>query len=305
MTTIRQRIHPLSRTFILTVIGAVGFAGAVAADFLPQPPKATTPLEERGRHILQIASACGCHGANFAGWKEGRPDLFPRAAPFGERFVGTFGTIPASNITQDPYSGIRDWTDRDIELAITDGIAPGGYRLSPIMPSRAYHGMARSDVKALVAYLRRLRPVTNPVPERAMTVEPQAGADLPPAPDSAPTEPVALGRYLVENVSACVDCHAAEESAHGTAKLTGRVLETSGGRVLAPNLTTDRIVGIGRWSQRDIARYLRTGTRPDGGLAQSAMAGLILTSYSKLTAEEADAIAAYLKALPPERGDHK
>jgi mono/diheme cytochrome c family protein len=280
---------------------------ALGSDFFPQPPQAHTPLEKQGRHLLQIAGGCGCHGANFAGWRPGGADTLPRAAPFGERFVGPFGSVPARNITPDAETGIRGWSDDDLKKAITEGIDPEGERLSPIMPYHAYHGMARSDLRALIAYLHLLRPVKNAVPEKVVPEKvvpsPAPGREAPPAlpdaPDVRPTEPVALGRYLVRHVCGCVDCHAPGGQAPDSAPLTGRVLPGDG--VTASNLTPDRQTGIGTWRQADIARYLRTGARPDGGLAQSAMAGLIVTSFSKLTPDEANAIAAYLKSLPAVR----
>ncbi len=76
-------------------------------------------------------------------------------------------------------------------------------------------------------------------------------------------------------------------------------MEGGGKSIRVPNITPDRETGIGRWSEADIARYLRTGARPDGGLAHSLMAGLIVSSYSHLTPDEAAAIATYLKTLPP------
>jgi hypothetical protein len=75
----------------------------------------------------------------------------------------------------------------------------------------------------------------------------------------------------------------------------------SEGALPVPNITPDRETGIGRWSESAIARYLRTGSRPDGGLAQSLMAGLIFSSFSHLTSEEAHEIATYLKSIPPAR----
>ena len=81
--------------------------------------------------------------------------------------------------------------------------------------------------------------------------------------------------------------------------LAGRVLpQGPGSREVVPNITPDRETGIGRWSERDIVRYLRTGSRPDGGLAQSLMAGLIYSSFSHLSGDEGRAIAAYLKSIP-------
>jgi hypothetical protein len=66
-------------------------------------------------------------------------------------------------------------------------------------------------------------------------------------------------------------------------------------------LTPDQETGIGRWREREIVRNLRTGNRPDGGLAQSLMAGLVLFSTSHLIPDEARAVAAYLKRVPPVR----
>ena len=297
-------------------VARFGLAVATAAAIggcggrLPQPPPpATTPLEARGRHLVRIASGCGCHGANFAGWREGGPDALPRSLPFGERFVGPFGVVPASNITPDRASGIGLWSDGEVRRAITEGIVGRGdaaKRLHPLMSYHAYRGMARSDLDALVAYLRRLRPVDNGVPTRELkTPVPQTPvADAaPPGPAEPPTEGVALGRYLVRHVSVCADCHSPGEpgDSAGGPELSGKTLRLGGRALVAPNLTPDRETGLGRWSEGDIARYLRTGSRPDGGLAQSAMAGLILSSYSHYTPEEARAVAAYLKSLAPVR----
>jgi mono/diheme cytochrome c family protein len=278
-------------------------AGAGCAS-LPRPPEARTPLESRGRHVLRLAVGCGCHGLNFAGWKQGGPDLLPRTLPYGERFVGPYGVIPASNITPDPETGIGTWTDEEIARAIRDGIHPSGARLHPIMPYLAFHGMADSDIKALVAFLRRLRPVKNLVTGKQLTGPVPEPGPLPPAPERPPESGVALGKYLVESVGTCGDCH----TPHGPSGprpgmlLAGNVLPRgSEGAEVVPNITPDSETGIGRWSRNEIARYLRTGSRPDGGLAQSLMAGLIFSSFSHLTREEAHAIATYLKSIPPVR----
>jgi mono/diheme cytochrome c family protein len=241
---------------------------------------------------------------NFAGWKEGGPDLLPRTLPYGERFVGPFGAIPAPNITPDPETGIGGWSDEEILRAIRDGIRPGDNRLHPIMPYEAYHGMAESDLRALVAYLRRLRPIKNLVTgKRLEKPVPEPGA-LPPTPERPPEGGVALGKYLVENVSTCGDCHTPRDPTGprpGLMLAGRRMPHGAEGTLPVPNITPDRETGIGRWSESAIARYVRTGARPDGGLAQSLMAGLIFSSYSHLTRQEAQAIAAYLKSIPPVR----
>jgi mono/diheme cytochrome c family protein len=67
-----------------------------------------------------------------------------------------------------------------------------------------------------------------------------------------------------------------------------------------PNLTSDRKTGLGEWSEQDIATALRTGVRPDGRELAPAMPW---RSYAKLTDADLQAVAAYLKSLPPV--DHK
>jgi mono/diheme cytochrome c family protein len=290
----------ISRGHIASTLAALATVGGCGA--LPQPPPPGRTVDEsRGRHILQIASACGCHGSNFAGWREGGPDELPRTAPYGERFIGSFGKVPARNITPDTATGIAGWTDAQIAAAITDGVDPSGESLSPVMPCRAYHGMARSDIAALVAYLHCLHPVHNSVPEPEPPVPDAASSPAQPMPpDIRPAGGVELGHYLVRHVCVCADCHSPDGSGSEDAPLTGKVMPGRS-RAVAPNITPDRETGIGAWSAADTARYLRTGSRPDGGVAQAAMAGLILTSFSHFTPEEADGIAAYLKSLPPVR----
>jgi mono/diheme cytochrome c family protein len=63
-----------------------------------------------------------------------------------------------------------------------------------------------------------------------------------------------------------------------------------------PNLTPDRETGLGDWSAAEIARAVRTGARPDGRELAPMMPW---RSYAALTDDDALALAAYLKSLPP------
>jgi cytochrome c553 len=63
-----------------------------------------------------------------------------------------------------------------------------------------------------------------------------------------------------------------------------------------PNLTSHPDAGLGRWSAQDIVRAVRTGVRPDGRQLAPAMPW---HAYSALTDQDAAALAAYLKSLPP------
>jgi mono/diheme cytochrome c family protein len=63
-----------------------------------------------------------------------------------------------------------------------------------------------------------------------------------------------------------------------------------------PNLTPHPDAGIGKWSEDDIVKAVRTGQRPDGRILAPAMPW---HAYSHLTDEDAKALAAYLKTLRP------
>jgi hypothetical protein len=63
-----------------------------------------------------------------------------------------------------------------------------------------------------------------------------------------------------------------------------------------PNLTPDKETGLGNWSEAQILTALRTGTRPDGRKLAPMMPWM---AYAKLSDEDAKAIVAYLKSLPP------
>ncbi|CAH1652652.1 putative diheme cytochrome c-553 [Hyphomicrobiales bacterium] len=68
------------------------------------------------------------------------------------------------------------------------------------------------------------------------------------------------------------------------------------GTFFPPNLTPDRETGLGSWSEADIVKAVRRGTRPDGRVLAPAMPYM---SYGKLTDADASALAAYLKSLKP------
>jgi mono/diheme cytochrome c family protein len=65
-----------------------------------------------------------------------------------------------------------------------------------------------------------------------------------------------------------------------------------------PNLTSDRETGLGAWSEADIVQAIRAGMRPDGRVLVPVMPW---PNYAALTDEDAQALARYLKNLPPIR----
>jgi mono/diheme cytochrome c family protein len=112
---------------------------------------------------------------------------------------------------------------------------------------------------------------------------------------------IARGKYLA-GVAGCGDCHT---PGYFLGKPDfGRFLGGSEvgfeipqvGTFYGPNLTPDVATGLGTWSEADIVEAFTNGVRPDGRQLAPVMPWM---GYSKLTPEDAAAIAAYLKTLPP------
>ena len=112
---------------------------------------------------------------------------------------------------------------------------------------------------------------------------------------------VARGKYLVA-VIGCGDCHTAGyffgkpdmPHALGGSDVGFEIPQL--GVFVAPNLTSDAETGLGDWTKEQIVAALQTGKRPDGRELAPIMPWRDLAS---LTRDDAMAIAAYLKSLPP------
>jgi mono/diheme cytochrome c family protein len=107
------------------------------------------------------------------------------------------------------------------------------------------------------------------------------------------------GKYLMEGVVACGNCHVARGD-------NGRPLfdkGLSGGmlfdeppfKAYAPNITTDADTGIGKWSDAQLARAIREGIRPDKSIIGPPMP---MEFYRRLSDADLAAIVAYLRAQP-------
>lgn len=111
---------------------------------------------------------------------------------------------------------------------------------------------------------------------------------------------VERGRYLTQ-LGGCIDCHT-PGTFYGEPDLerhlSGSEVGWEGpwGVTYPRNLTPDMETGIGTWSEEDIVRAIRAGMRPDGSVIQPPMPW---PNYGGLSDEDAYAIAAYLKSLPP------
>lgn len=81
-------------------------------------------------------------------------------------FAGPWGVSFAANLTPDP-TGIGNWSEEQFKTALTKGKFKGmenGRMLLPPMPWQNFTNLKDEDTKAIFAYLKSIKPVSNVVP---------------------------------------------------------------------------------------------------------------------------------------------
>ena len=291
----------------LVVFGAAGgllFWFLTGPNRLPQQTIAALPAggAARGERIFWAGGCTSCHARPKA---EGDAVL---ELAGGLRLETPFGTFVAPNISPHVRDGIGGWSVGDFANAMMRGVSPEGRHYYPAFPFTSYARMEPGDVADLFAFLKTLPEVEGRAPghELGFPFNIRRGLGLwkmlylDPAPvvalaDDAPEE-VARGRYLVEGPGHCGECHSPRDAIGGLRKdewLAGAVAAEGDG--IVPNITSGE-GGIG-WSAGEIAYYLESGFTPDFDTAGGAMVA-VQKNMAKLPAEDREAIAAYLKAVP-------
>jgi mono/diheme cytochrome c family protein len=265
-----------------------------------------TPAEiARGKYVFGATGGCGCHTEPG----KGKP-----VNAGGRKIDAPFGTVYSTNITPDRETGIGGWTDEQIITATRLGRRPNGERIVPVHPFMAFNGMAESDLKALVAFLKTLPPVKRQNQAKRITVPlfesvflpawlaAFAVREIPPA--AAPTSGLARGEYLVKAVGHCGECHTPRtrtQALDNTRFLAGNPTGPENSEI--PNITPDKETGL-TWSVDEIAYYLASGNKPDGDVVGGIMGEVIygnVAGYKDMTKADLTAVAQYLKSIPPVR----
>jgi mono/diheme cytochrome c family protein len=270
-----------------------------AASHAPDPAVA-----RRGAYLAAAASCAACH-----------TEEAPGAAPFagGGKVTTPFGVYYGSNITPDIATGIGAWSDEDFLRALRHGVSPGGAAYFPAFPFPSFTLMSDRDILDLRAYLATLPPVAraNRPHDAAFPYDSRALLALwralyfrpgPLVADPAFSPEWNRGRYLVEAVTHCGECHTPRDWLGGrdeSRRFAGYRIAGPDG-FAAPNISGDPVHGIGNWSQADIASFLETGVKPDGDVVGSRM-GTVIAGTSHLSATDRVAIAVYMKSLPATR----
>ncbi len=280
---------------------AVAGGGAHAAGEAPAKDSVGDSVS-RGAYIFNAAGCLGCHTDEKGG---GQPLAGGRA------LATPFGTFHTPNITPDPVNGIGRWSDADFVRALREGVRPDGAHLFPAFPYASYTRMTDRDLLDLKAYLFSRPAVAAPNKPHDLTPPFSWRFLLPvwqwlyltpgPVPDD-PARPPAWnrGRYLVDALGHCAECHSPRTLLGGIDSdryLAGNPDGPDGDKV--PGITGAKGKGgIGGWSDGDLTLFLETGLTPEGDVAGGAMGEVVRNTTSKLTADDRAAIAAYLKTVP-------
>jgi len=294
---------------LLAVLGFVVFisirgTGTYAVEVPDIPKVEITPQRvERGEKIAAMLCK-NCHLSKETGKLTGRPMT---EAP-------EFGKIYPRNITQDKEAGIGNWSDAEIIYFIRTGINPkNGKFIPPYMPKLLH--ISDEDLRSVVAYLRSDRPEVQadnsefPETEPSFLTKFLSLVAFHPYkyPDHEIASPdtsnkVEWGKYLVLAQIECFTCHSKDfktmnleipEQSEGFMGGGNTLVSMNGDKVTTLNITPDEETGIGRWTEEQFIRALKSGVVPNGPALRDPM-----IPYLMLTDEEASAIYAFLRTVP-------
>jgi len=297
------------RSWIVSLLGASAVLASGLAIMLlsaPHPlfpnPASARGLEEggsaqKGRLIFTAGDCAACHAS------AGQPDRLRLGG--GLALASPFGTLRAPNISQDPKDGIGRWRTADLANALLSGVSPQGTHYYPVFPYTSFSYMRLEDVRDLMAYLRTLPPVSGRPPPHQLSFpfnirrligmwkllffHPTRFSH-----DQAHTVEWNRGRYLVEGLAHCAECHSSR-NAFGAIRESTRYAggEDPEGVGFVPDITP---LGLGNWSEHQWLDFLSTGTTPDLRIVGSSMAP-VLSDTAALPESDRRAMVSYLRTL--------
>jgi mono/diheme cytochrome c family protein len=157
------------------------------------PDTSKSPEWNRGAYLAEALAHCGeCHTSRNLAFALNNRQKFAGAVTAGWR---------AFNITSDKATGVGGWRDDDLIAYLSTGHAAGHGSASGPMGEAVDHSFSQfagEDIRAVVAYLRSVPPMTS-------TDLPATTA--PPAPASHKDGPTADARGKMVFEGACISCH--------------------------------------------------------------------------------------------------
>lgn len=300
----------IKRAFLLAVAAGLILLGAGLVAEMRQPVAiAAGELKgdaARGKTLAALGNCVACHTTEET-LKANGPVLG------GGRAMKTpFGTFYSPNISRDAERGIGKWSDPDFIRAFREGRSPSGHNYFPAFPYTSFTRATDQDIVDIKAYIWSLPAVATPSRRHEVGFPFNIRFGLtywkwlyfergPFKADPAKSAEWNRGAYLVEALGHCGECHTPRDLGGGLVRsraFSGAPKGEGPDGVAVPNITTHES-GIGKWSEADIASFLKSGTTPDGDFTGGKMAEVVLLGTSQLSEADLKAMAVYLKSLKP------
>ncbi len=248
----------------------------------------------RGEYLSKAAHCNACHS------REGGP-AYSGNVPLNS----PFGVLYAPNITQDPTTGIGNWTEKEFEGSLRRGVGKDGQYLYPAMPYIEFTKISDDDIHALWAYFRTIKPVREETKKNEMKFPFNVRVGIAGwqamyfkqgryANDPSQSAQWNRGAYLVQGLGHCEACHTPTNVAMAPKKgeaLQGNVID----HWFAPDISGGQFSGIKDWSVEQLATYLKQGHNDKNEAAVGPMQQTIDLGTSQLSDADVTAISVYLK----------
>ena len=265
---------------------------------------------KRGDYLVNAVANCmHCHAdrdfTKFSG-----PTVSGTEGKGGQR-KGVF----VSNITP---TVLGNWTDQEIERAITSGISNVGDTLFFTMPYMSYKYLTKYDAESIVAYIRTLKPLADSVPKRNLdNLKPGRltslyhefySNDIYQSLEQPQLDKELLkGKYLV-TIGGCIPCHTnldvkllvfKRDSVFAGGQLSNK--PGNNFKVISANITPDTTTGIGAWTEEMfLAKFKSYRDKEaydyDPGKYNSEMPWTI---FANMTDDDIKSIYKYLRTIKP------
>jgi len=267
---------------------------------LPLKLSSDDKLNEEGRVLAHFAGCFGCHtnnkNAEYAG---------------GYSIKTQYGIFVTPNITSDETTGIGKWTESEFINAVKKGINPKNKPYYPSFPFFWYEDMKDEDIKKIYYYLKSTTPVNKKNTSHSLKfpynirelvwvwrfLSEKIEKSSQKITLSKNGKIFERGQYLVETVGHCGACHSPRtwlSLIKNKNDLSGKKESNKNLKDGAPDISSNKVKGIGDWSSSDIVFFMETGIKPNGDFASDTMQYVIENSTSFLNKKDLKAIAHYL-----------
>lgn len=178
-------MKPVLGALILLVVGST------ALTVNQKPMRSKPDMIARGKYLVTVADCNGCHTplkltaqgpvSDSSRFLSGYPASLPVPKvptevlgpgkwdglfSSGNAFAGAWGVSFPRNLSPDTATGLGSWTDAMFIKALRTGKDMGeGRDILPPMPWDSFGQMTDADLRAILAYLKTLKPIENPVPD--------------------------------------------------------------------------------------------------------------------------------------------